>query len=101
MKDHGTTLRSAAVIVSLQARVWRKSEIEARLAMIRAAQTGVLLFRVYADGNYWAGAGWEDYAVSDFDAGECGGEGFVAGYARWGGQGARAAAGGTRQAVQP
>ena len=41
----------------------------------------MLLFRVYADGNYWAGAGWEDYAVSDLDAGGGGGEGIVASYA--------------------
>src|SRR5258708_29343885 len=29
----------------------------------------VLVCDVYADGNYWAGAGWEDDAVSDFDEG--------------------------------
>ena len=39
----------------------------------------VLICGVYADGNYWAGAGWEDDAVSDFDEGARRGE---SGFAR-------------------
>src|SRR5216683_6110355 len=68
---------------------------------IRAAEVAVLLFRVYADGNYWAGAGREDDAVSDFDEGARRGESGFAGNTRWGGEGAGAAARGTRQVVQP
>src|SRR5713226_3589904 len=73
----------------------------ASLVAVRAAEGGVLLFRVYADGNYWAGAGWEDDAVSDIDAGERRGQGFFAGHACGRGQSAGTAARGTRQVVQP
>src|SRR5712664_40389 len=61
----------------------------------------VLICGVYADGNYWAGAGWEDDAVSDFDEGSRRGEGGFAGNACGSRESAGAAARGTRQVVQP
>src|SRR5216684_6351102 len=68
---------------------------------IRAAGRGVVLFRVYADGNYWAGAGWEDDTVSDFDEGARRRESGFAGNACGSRESAGAAARGTRQIVQP
>src|SRR6266478_6705646 len=61
----------------------------------------VLVCDVYADGNYWAGAGWEDYAVSDLDEGERRREIGFAGNACGRGEGAGATARRARQALQP
>src|SRR6266849_8578116 len=70
------------------------------LPAIRAVEGAVLLFRVYADGNYWTAAGWEDDAVPDFDEGACRGEGGGFDDARGRGESAGAAAAAARQALQ-
>src|SRR5260370_38248662 len=79
----------------------QKRNRNAGLAVVRAAEVAVLLFRVYADGNYWAGAGWEDDAVSDFDEGARRGESGFAGNACGRSEGGGAAARGTRQVGRP
>src|SRR6266849_7038502 len=61
----------------------------------------VLICGVYAHGNYWAGAGREDDAVSDFDEGARRGKGGLSGNACGSRVSARAAPRLTRQVVQP
>src|SRR5260370_3857381 len=78
----------------------QKRNRNAGLAVVRAAEVAVLLFRVYADGNYWAGAGWEDDAVSDIDEGARRRKSGFAGNTRGRRECAAAAAGGTRQGGQ-
>src|SRR5260370_13154910 len=72
-----------------------------RLPAARAAEAAVLLFRVYADGNYWTAAGWKNDAVPDFDEGACRGEGGGFDDARGRGESAGTETASARQAVQP
>src|ERR1700730_6225609 len=70
-------------------------------ALARAATSGVLLFRVYANGNYWTAAGGQDHAVSDFDEGQRRRQGGGFGDARRRGESTGATAAATGYAVQP